>query len=115
MTNLPEGLGPLVTLRLAGKIPSKRITILVGDEWKRPNWNEWTEFLPYPSAVVRTHHNLKTLDLRALKGMAVFIHSVKFDERAAAVLDLAKKFATYILLSVEECGGDHEFIEWRPE
>lgn len=115
MTNLPEGLEPLLRMRMSGLIPSKRITILVGDEWKRPDWTSYIEDLPYPEAVVRTHHNLKTLDLRALKGMAVFIHSVKFCPRVEQVMEKAKKFATYILLSVEDIGDGPEFIEWRPE
>ena len=115
MTNLPEGLAPLVAMRLEGKLPSKRISILIGDEWKRPDWTDWIEFLPYPEAVIRTKHNLKTLDLRALKGLSVFLHSVKFDARVAEVMEKAKRFASYILLSVEDVGDGPEFIEWRPE
>ena len=111
--NPPTGLQPLVACRLKGKLPSKRATILVGDEWREPDWSRWVETLPYPEAVIRSHENLERIDFRCLVGLAVFVHAARFDARVARVMELVQRHATYTLLSVEELGGGPEFIEWR--
>jgi len=110
---VPTGLQPLVACRLRGKLPSRRVTILVGDEWRAPDWQRWVETMPYPEAVIRSTDNIDRLDFRCLVGLAVFVHAVRFDARVARVLELVQQVANYTLLSVEECGGSPEFIEWR--
>ena len=111
--NPPTGLQPLVACRLKGKLPSNRVSILIGDEWKDPDWASWIETMPYPEAVIRSQENLERIDFRCLVGLAVFVHTVRFDARVARVMELVQEQAKYTLLSVEECGGGAEFIEWR--
>ena len=109
----PLGLKPLVACRLNGKLPSRNIVLLVGDEWRNPDWSRWVETRPYPEGVVRSTDRIDRMDFRCLVGLNVFIHSARFTALVAQVVDAVQRVAAYTLLTVEEVGGEPEFIEWR--
>ena len=111
--NAPLGLQPLVTCRLHGKLPSRNVLLLIGDEWRNPSWAKYVETRPYPEGVVRSTDKVDRLDFRCLVGLAVFIHAARFNALVASVVEKVQRYASYTLLTVEEVGGEAEFIEWR--
>jgi hypothetical protein len=111
--NPPLGLKPLVVCRLRGKLPSRNILLLIGDEWNDPDWSRWIETMPYPEGVIRTSDKIDRIDFRCLVGLSVFIHSARFTALVAKAVEAVQLFADYTLLTIEDIGGDAEFIEWR--
>jgi hypothetical protein len=108
----PTGLDPLVAFRAAGKLPSRRVSLNLGDEWKVPDWFKTPEFLIYPEGVIRSDDRLVDLDLRVLAGLHVFLHTKKYDDRAAAVFTALQKHVAYVCLVVIDWADDFG-IEWR--
>ena len=108
----PTGLDPLIAFRTAGKLPSRIVSLNLGDEWKDPNWYKVPDFIPYPSGVVRSTDSIDNLDLRVLKGLHVFIHTREYDDRAAKLFAALKDYADYVCLVVLDWGNDFG-IDWR--
>lgn len=113
MSSVPEGLSPLLKLRLEGKLPSDKVVLKVGDEWETPRWSEWVETMPYPEGVIRSRDNLKALDLRVLSGLFVSLHSATYTKRVADIFEALQKYAAHIVLSIESINGEPLLDEWR--
>jgi hypothetical protein len=108
----PTGLSPLLAFRTSGKLPSRVVSIDLGDEWKDPDWFKVPDFLTYPSGVIRSTDSLEELDLRVLKGLHVFIHAQDYSKKAARLFEAIKGYADYVCLVVLDWGDDFG-IDWR--
>ena len=111
MPTVPIGLGPLLKMRQNHKLPSRIVSIYVGDGWKSPDWHTCNEFAPYPFGIVRTDDDVQFLDLRVLTGLGVFIHAEKYTDQVSDLFNAMKKHAMYVCLVCLDWGTD--MIEWR--
>jgi len=108
----PTGLDPLVAFRAAGKLPSRNVSLNLGNEWKAPDWFKTPDFLVYPEGVIRPEDRISELDLRVFAGLNVFIHTRKYDDRAAAIFKALQNHAAYVCLVVLDWADDFG-IDWR--
>jgi hypothetical protein len=111
MTRVPEGLAPLLAMRQSGTIPSKCVSLDIGDGWKKPDWHKFLDFRPNPVGRLPAGVRASSLDLRVLKGMTVFIHSQSYDKQAVETFNAVKQYAAMIVLVVLDWDGD--MIEWK--
>lgn len=111
---VPAGLETLYRLRLDGKVPSRNVSLNLGDEWKEPNWFKVPEFITYPEGVIRSADRIVDLDLRVFKGLNVFVHTADYTDRAAELFNALKTVSAYVCLVVLNWGDDFG-IDWRAE
>jgi hypothetical protein len=111
MSRVPDGLAPLLAMRQDGTLPSRCVSLNVGEGWKKPNWHKFLEFSPTPEGLIPAGVKVSSLDLRVLKGLTVFIHANTYDKQAVEVFTAVQQYAVKIVLVVLDWAGD--MTEWK--
>lgn len=75
---LIRGLGPLLDLRKAGRLPSDVVMLDLSDD---PLDEQFAQRYSHQHGVIRSTDNVETLDLRVLVGLHVTVFAKTLDER----------------------------------
>lgn len=111
---LIRGLGPLLDLRKAGRLPSDAVMLDLSDD---PIDEQFAQRYSHQHGVIRSTDNVETLDLRVLVGLHVTVFAKTLDERTNRLFLRLQEQAREVVLFLSDwlAYGDNTQlgIVWR--
>lgn len=111
---LIRGLGPLLDLRKAGRLPSDVVMIDLSDD---PIDEQFAQRYSHQHGVIRSTDNVETLDLRVLVGLHITVFAKTLDERTNRLFIRLQEQAREVVLFLSDWlayGDDTQLgIVWR--